>query len=83
MYAQLVDDEKQQTLTFVSTLSKDVKGKGVKSSTKEAAFTIGELIAQKAQDKGIKKVCFDLSGYEYGGKVKEVSNGARKGGLEF
>ena len=52
-------------------------------SNKEAAFKVGEAIAKKAIDKGIDKVVFDRGGYIYHGRVKELAEGARQGGLKF
>jgi len=52
-------------------------------SNKEAAFKVGEAIAKKAVDKGIDKVVFDRGGYIYHGRVKELAEGARQGGLKF
>ena len=81
IFVQLVDDNKGVTL--VSSSDTD-KLRGDKSSTKRSvAFLVGEDIAKKALAKKIKKVVFDKGGYRYHGRVKEVSDGARKGGLEF
>ena len=53
------------------------------SVAKEAAFKVGEAIAKKAADKGITEVVFDRGGYIYHGRVKELAEGARQGGLKF
>lgn len=82
IYAYLIDDLKHNTLAAASTLGKEFDKK-VKTSTKQASLLVGELIAKKAKDKGIQEVCFDRGGYKYHGKVKELSEGARKGGLKF
>lgn len=83
IYAQIIDDSKGVTLVSASTLSKELNEKDVKLSTTEGAFSVGELVAQKALEKGIKDICFDRGGYQYHGKVKSLADGARKGGLKF
>ena len=84
IYAQIIDDTNFQTLVQVSSVSKDVrddvKGKG---GNREGASIIGKLIAQRAQEKGIKKVVFDRNGFLYHGRVKSLAEAAREGGLEF
>ena len=84
IYAQIIDDTNFNTLVQVSTITKDVRDqvKG-KSGNKEAASMIGRLIAQRAQEKGIKKVVFDRNGFLYHGRVKSLAEAAREGGLEF
>ncbi|MGD9158167.1 MAG: 50S ribosomal protein L18 [Desulfobacteraceae bacterium] len=84
IYAQIVDDTSFNTLVQVSTISKEVKDqlKG-KGGNKEGATMIGKLIAQRAQEKGIKKVVFDRNGFLYHGRVKSLAEAAREGGLEF
>ena len=78
IYAQLIDDVNGVTLAAASSLELDGKG-----SNKEAAFKVGEAIAKKASDKGIDTVVFDRGGYNYHGRVKELAEGARQGGLKF
>lgn len=84
IYAQIIDDTSFNTLVQVSTISKDVrdKVKGI-SGNIEGASMIGKLIAQRAQEKGIKKVVFDRNGFLYHGRVKSLAEAAREGGLEF
>lgn len=84
VYAQLVDDDRGVTLASASSLEPDMRGKlGKSTGTKEAARLVGETLAERAQGKGLKKVVFDRGGYIYHGKVREVADGARSGGLEF
>ena len=83
IYVQLIDDEKGRTLVAVSTLSPEIKGKLKSNDTIQAAQAVGELIAKKAEEKSIKKVVFDRSGYIYHGRVKALAEAARKAGLEF
>ena len=80
IYAQLIDDVKGVTLASASTLDKDFEGKG---GNKEAARKVGALIAKRAADKGITDVVFDRGGYIFHGRVKELAEGAREGGLKF
>lgn len=80
IYAQLIDDVKGITLAAASTLDKDIAGNG---GNKEAAKAVGELIAKRAADKGITDVVFDRGGFIYHGRVKELAEGARQGGLKF
>ena len=83
VYAQLVDDDAGVTLVAVNTLqdavAKTIKGK----SKKEAAFAVGEALAKAALAKKIKECVFDRNGYVYTGRVQQVADGARKGGLKF
>lgn len=80
-YAQIIDDTKGYTICSASTL--ELKDKIKKTWSQEAAKEVGKLIAQKALEKGIKKVVFDRRFYKYHGKVKACAEGAREGGLEF
>ncbi len=80
IYAQLIDDVKGVTLASASTLDKDFEGNG---GNKEAARKVGALIAKRAADKGITDVVFDRGGYIFHGRVKELAEGAREGGLKF
>lgn len=78
-YVQLIDDGKG--ITLASAKDSDVKGaKGKKS---EVATKVGELIAKKAQDAGIKEIVFDKSSYKFHGRIKAIADGAKKGGLKF
>lgn len=84
IYAQLIDDDKGNTLVHASTLSKEIKEevKNIKGKIPKAKL-VGKLLAQKAIEKGITTVVFDRSGYPYHGKVKAIAEGAREGGLKF
>ncbi|HBT20955.1 MAG TPA: 50S ribosomal protein L18 [Peptococcaceae bacterium] len=83
IYAQIIDDIEGRTLVAASTLDPALRGTLSSTSNKEAAKKVGELIAQKALDKGIKKVVFDRGGYKYHGRVAALAEGAREKGLEF
>ncbi|WP_028585172.1 50S ribosomal protein L18 [Desulfogranum mediterraneum] len=82
IYVQLIDDLKQQTITSMSTESKEFDGSGLKDRC-ELAKKVGEMLAEKAKAAGIEEVVFDRGGYIYHGRVKALSDGAREGGLKF
>jgi len=77
-YAQIIDDEKGETLIGIS--EKEFSEKGVKT---EKAKKLGVLLAKKAVSKKIKEVVFDRGSYAYHGRVKAFAEGAREGGLVF
>jgi large subunit ribosomal protein L18 len=83
IYVQIIDDTTGTTIVSASTIDEAVKGKIAYGGNKEAAKEVGKLIAQKAIEKGIKQVVFDRGGYLYHGRVAELAEGAREGGLEF
>ena len=78
--AQVIDDVNGVTLVSASTLEKAFEGNG---GNKDAAKVIGKTIAARALEKGITEVVFDRGGYVYQGRVKELADGAREGGLKF
>ncbi len=80
IYAQLIDDVNGVTLAAASSVEKDFEGSG---SNKEGARKVGKLIAERAKAKGIEDVVFDRGGYIYHGRVQELAEGAREGGLNF
>ena len=80
IYAQVIDDVKGATIAAASSTEKDF---GMTGGNKEAARKVGELIAKRAAEKGITEVVFDRGGYVYHGRVKELAEGAREGGLKF
>ena len=83
IYAQVIDDSNGTTLASASTLEAEV-AKAVEEMTKtDAAKTVGKLIAERAQAKGIKVVVFDRGGYLYTGRVQALAEAAREAGLEF
>jgi large subunit ribosomal protein L18 len=81
--AQIIDDKAGKTLVAASTLEKDLRGKLKTGANKEAAKTIGQLVAERAVKAGIKEVVFDRGGALYHGRVKELAEAARAGGLSF
>jgi len=83
IYAQVIDDVRGHTLAAASTLDPELRDK-VKGLTKtEQAKLVGELLAKRALEHGVKKVVFDRGGYKYQGRVKSLAEAAREGGLEF
>jgi len=80
IYAQIIDDVQGVTLVAASSLDKEFEGIG---SNIEAAKKVGQMIAAKALEKGIKEVVFDRGGYLYHGRVQALAEGAREGGLQF
>jgi large subunit ribosomal protein L18 len=81
IYAQLIDDLSGKTIMAVSSINKDFAGT---AGTKiEIAAIIGKAIAEKALAAGISAVVFDRNGYLYHGRVKQLAEAAREGGLKF
>jgi large subunit ribosomal protein L18 len=84
IYAQVIDDERGETLVAASTLSPEVKEQLASISGKVAAAKlVGQVVGKKALEKGINKVVFDRNGYLYHGRVRAVAEGAREAGLDF
>lgn len=83
IYAQVIDDVKGVTLVSASTLDKELKEKIGHGGNKGSAKAVGELVAKRAIEAGIKSVVFDRGGYLYHGRVKELADAAREAGLEF
>jgi large subunit ribosomal protein L18 len=79
IYAQVIDDQKGETLVSASSLALKLKTGGNIAAAKE----IGKAVAKLAVEKGIKKVVFDRGGYLYHGRVKALADAAREAGLEF
>ena len=86
IYAQVIDDGKGVTIVSASTASGRKESKQAKKRTGgnlASAKEIGKLIAQRAQEKGVKQVVFDRGGYLYHGRIKALAEAAREAGLEF
>ena len=79
IYAQIIDDAKGETLLSASSLAPKVKTGGNVAAAKE----VGKLVAERAIEKGIKRVVFDRGGYLYHGRIKALADAAREAGLEF
>ena len=80
IYAQIIDDTAGKTLVSASSVEKGFEGPG---SNKEAARKVGKTVAERAVKAGIEEVVFDRGGYIYHGRVQELAEGAREGGLKF
>jgi len=80
IYAQVIDDVAGKTLCCASSVEKTFEGTG---GNKDAAKKVGEMIAERAKAKGLETVVFDRGGYLYHGRVKELAEAAREGGLKF
>ena len=83
IYAQVIDDEKGETLVAASSLEKDMRGSLKTGADIGAAKAVGKLVAERAVGKGITDVIFDRGGYRYHGRVKALADAAREGGLKF
>lgn len=86
IYAQVIDDTKGITLAAASSVEKLVRENSELAAAKgkqETAVAVGKLIAERLIEKGVNKVVFDRNGFLYHGRVKAVSEGARKAGLDF
>ena len=82
IYAQLINDQTGETLASASSL--ELRGTLTSGTgNKAAAKAVGEAIAERAKEKGIESVVFDRGGNIYHGKVRELAEGARSGGLQF
>ena len=80
IYAQVIDDVEGKTMVAASSLDKGGKTKG---GNVAAAKAIGKLVAERAKEKGVRRVGFDRGGYVYHGRVKALADAARAAGLEF
>lgn len=79
IYAQLINDDEAHTLAAASTLDQGHEA----DSPVQAGLVVGERLASRAVEKGVRKAVFDRNGYRYHGRVRSLAEGARKGGLEF
>jgi large subunit ribosomal protein L18 len=83
IYAQVIDDDRGVTLAQANSADPDVRGRIASGSNKDAAKVVGEMVAERAREKGIEKVVFDRGGYVYHGNVKVLADAAREKGLQF
>lgn len=83
IYAQVIDDDAQNTLCAASTLDKDLRTSLNTSATCDASVAVGELVAKRALAQGIQQVVFDRGGNLYHGRVKALADAAREAGLQF
>jgi large subunit ribosomal protein L18 len=83
IYAQLIDDSAGATLASASSLEKEALGEVKTGASGAAAKAVGKLIAERAQQKGVKDVIFDRGSYLYHGRIKALADAAREAGLNF
>ena len=83
IYAQVISAEGGSVIVAASTLQKDLRGDLSSTSNKDAAKAVGKAVAEKAVAAGVSDVAFDRSGYRYHGRVAELADAAREGGLKF
>jgi large subunit ribosomal protein L18 len=83
MYAQIIDDGEGKTLVAASTVEEGLGGAGNFSGNKDAAAKVGQTLAERALEKGIKAVVFDRGQYKYHGRIAALADAARSRGLEF
>src|SRR6202790_1429985 len=79
IYAQVIDDQKGETIVSASTLAMKSKTGGNVAAAKD----VGKAIAERAVEKGVKSVVFDRGGFLYHGRIKALAEAAREAGLEF
>lgn len=83
IYAQIINDDQGVTLVAASSVSQETKGQVIDGAKKGIAKKVGEMLAERALAKGIRKICFDRGGYKYHGRVRSLAEGAREKGLDF
>jgi large subunit ribosomal protein L18 len=83
IYAQVIDDWEGHTIASASTIDAEVKRQLDGLSKTEQARLVGEVVAERALDRGIERVVFDRGGYRFHGRVKALAEAARDKGLEF
>jgi large subunit ribosomal protein L18 len=83
IYAQMVNDETGTTLVSASTMEPGIKAEVKYGGNKAAAKLVGRIVAERAKQAGIDKVCFDRRSYKYHGRVAELAQAAREAGLQF
>ena len=83
IYAQVIDDQKGETVASASSLEKTLREAGKTGADIDAAKAVGKLLAERAVQKGVKEVVFDRGGYLYHGRVKALADAARESGLSF
>jgi large subunit ribosomal protein L18 len=83
IYAQVIDDKAGHTLVAASSIDQALREKVAGLTKTEQARLVGQLIGERAKQKGVVRVVFDRGGFRYIGRVKALADGARKAGLEF
>jgi large subunit ribosomal protein L18 len=83
IYVQIVNDDAGTTLASASTLDPEVRRDLAYGGNKAAAAIVGKLVAERAKQAGIDKICFDRRSYKYHGRVQALADAAREAGLQF
>jgi large subunit ribosomal protein L18 len=83
IYAQVIDDKAGATIAAASSIDHELREKLEGKTKTEQARMVGQLVAERAKNKGINTVVFDRGGFRYVGRVKELADAARQAGLEF
>ena len=83
IYAQVIDDDKGETIAAASDLDATVRGTKNGKVKTEVAKLVGELVAQRAIERGVRQVVFDRGGYRFHGRVQALAAAAREAGLKF
>ncbi len=83
IYAQVIAPDAAHVVVAASTLEKDIREGLDSTGNREAAARVGQVVAERAKEKGITKVAFDRSGFKYHGRVKALAEAAREAGLQF
>jgi large subunit ribosomal protein L18 len=83
IYAQVINDTTGTTLAAASTLDPEIRAQKSYGGNKSAASVVGRVIAERAKQAGIDKICFDRRSYKYHGRVEALAQAAREAGLQF
>ncbi len=83
IYVQVIDDQSGRTLVAASSVDGELRKKMKDLNKTEQAKLVGQTVADRAKNKGIKSVVFDRGGFRYMGRVKALADGARENGLQF
>ena len=83
IYAQMINDQTGTTIVSASTMEADIKAQVKYGGNKAAAVIVGRVVAERARERGIDKVCFDRRSYKYHGRVAALAEAAREAGLKF
>jgi large subunit ribosomal protein L18 len=83
IYAQVIDDTRGHTLVSASSVDAEIREQMADKTKTEQARVVGEVLGERALDKGIKQVVFDRAGYKFHGRVKALADAAREAGLDF
>lgn len=83
LYCQVIDDDSGRTIAAASTRDRNLRDQLKATGNKDAAKIVGNAIAERAKAAGVTKVFLDRGKYQYHGRVAELADAARQGGLEF